>query len=275
MKGEAISVPGLHGTHCAGIIASTDATYRGVAPGVQLLNVKALLSDGRATQQAITTGIDAALDRDADVLSMSFGFNHLPTWSADGAGWTCPKDGAICTLCQAADNASRLEKRVVVVAAGNWHNHAEALRRDNRGASFDTELSCPGQWERVITVGAITKQNFEMAAFSSRGPSAFGKAKPDLCAAGVNVTSTVPRPRNGDGTPVGDPARDRLFARLSGTSMATPVVAAAAALLIGRRQREGLSWTHADIKEELTTTGVVELAFGPNVSGAGRLSLAW
>jgi len=65
VKGEAISVPGLHGTHCAGIIASTDATYRGVAPGVQLLNVKALLSDGRATQQAITTGIDAALDRDA------------------------------------------------------------------------------------------------------------------------------------------------------------------------------------------------------------------
>ncbi|MCU1350435.1 MAG: hypothetical protein JWO56_3465 [Acidobacteria bacterium] len=272
--GESAASPGEHGTHCAGIIASTDETFRGIAPGVRLVNVKALFANSRATPNGITRGVDAALDANADVLSMSIGFNHLPTWSHNGAGWTCAPAAPLCTLCQAVDNAWRLGNRVVVVAGGNWHSQAEKLRADGHAASFDTELNCPGQSENVITVGAITKRMFEMAPFSSRGPTGSGSEKPDVCAPGVNITSTIPRPRNADGTLVDPPPRARLFARLSGTSMATPAVAGAAAVLIGRRKRDGRTWTNVEIKDELIRTGVVALPFGHNEGGAGRLSFA-
>lgn len=269
--GEDVALPGRHGTHCAGSIASRDAVFGGVAPDVDLLNVKVLKRDGSGQYTQITKGVDAALDLEADVLSLSLGFNHLPAWSDRGHGWACP-DGR-CPLCTAVDNAVSLGA-IACVAAGNEHSRAESLRRFGYGNTFDTELGCPGQARGAITVGALTKRTFLPADFSSRGPTSYGEAKPDLSGPGVNVMSTVPVPRRADGKP--DPAAQRvdLFSRESGTSMATPIVAGAVALLLQHRREQGLPTTPAAIKQLLLAQAATALAQPPNVVGKGRIDLA-
>lgn len=269
--GESVEIPGRHGTHCAGSIASRDTVYPGVAPGVTLLNIKVLMADGRGRHTDITRGIDRALDEGAHVLSMSLGFNHLPKNSDRGHGWMCTKGH--CPLCTAVDNAVISDGAVVVVAAGNEHERAVNLRNAGRAAELDTELGCPGQAREAITVAATTKRTFLLAPFSSHGPSSYGTDKPDLCAPGVNITSTVPVPRKANGKPVSKPKRALLFDRDSGTSMATPMVAGAAALIIQRFQQNGIAWTPAMVRNELVTRGVAGLPLPKHQIGAGRLFL--
>jgi serine protease AprX len=269
--GESVDIPGRHGTHVAGIIASRDTVYGGVAPGVTLIDVKVLTALGTGQPSFITRGIDEALDREVDVISMSLGFNHLPTWSSGGHGWSCP-DGR-CQLCVAVNNAVRLEGVVVVAAAGNEHERARFLRESGFGASFDTEIACPGQAPGAITVGALTKQTFLTAGFSSRGPTAFNTTKPDIAASGVNITSSVPARRDPAGNAVPNLTRAELSTSLSGTSMATPVVSAAVALIIARRRQVGEPVTVDAVREELLGRGFLHLPSPANDVGVGRLSL--
>lgn len=270
VNGESIDIPGKHGTHCAGIIASKDSIYSGVAPGVALINIKVLDSLGRGTHTDITRGIDEALNRKAHVISMSLGFNHLPTWSNGGHGWTCANGN--CPLCVAADNAVSFGA-VVIAAAGNWHREAEALRAHGESSSFDTELVCPGQSRGAITVAAMTKKTFLVGDFSSRGPSSFGQNKPDITAPGVNINSTFPAPRDANGTPINNPPRSSLFGRLTGTSMAAPIVSGAAALIIQKRIGAGQTWSPQDIRNELLSAATITGPWPLNVAGAGRLAL--
>ena len=266
-SGQSTDQPGDHGTHCAGSIASTDAFYPGIAPAVRLLDIKVLRANGSGQHTFIAQGVDAALDRGAHILSMSLGFNHRPTWSMNGHGWHCP-DGR-CPLCTAVDNAVRFDETLVVVAAGNEHQFAEDLRNSGHGGSFDTELGCPGQARRALTVGALTKSTFSLAPFSSHGPSAYGTSKPDLSAPGVNIMSTIVSPKGIKGQ-----QRSDLFARKSGTSMATPIVAGAAALLIQQRLDAGQPWTPDEIRQELLTQHTRVLPFAAHLGGAGRLDLS-
>ncbi len=205
------------------------------------------------------------------MLSLSLGFNHRPTWSDQGHGWACP-DGR-CPLCTAVDNAVSLGV-IACVAAGNEHSHAESLRRFGYGNTFDTELACPGQARAAITVGALTKRTFLPADFSSRGPTSYGEAKPDLAGPGVNVMSTIPVLRLANGKL--DPAvrRGDLFGRESGTSMATPIVAGTVALLLQHRRQQGGPTTPASIKQLLLAQATTALAQPPNVVGKGRIDLA-
>lgn len=269
--GETDQLPGDHGTHCAGSIASRDSIFPGMAPGVDLINVKVLFADGRGQSTHITRGIDEALARGAQVLSLSLGFNHLPHWSDQGHGWFCP-DGR-CSLCVAIDTAVAFDGVVAVVAAGNEHLRAETLRNFGFGSQIDTELGCPGNAHGAITVGALTKQTFLPAGFSSRGPTSYGLSKPDLSAPGVNVTSTVPVPRDAQQQPIPAPPRAMLFDRKSGTSMATPIVAGAAALLIQIEQDAGRPWTPASLRQLLLHNATSPLGVPPNLAGAGRLVL--
>ena len=268
---EDASIPGKHGTHCAGSIASGDAAFPGIAPGVTLLNVKVLNAAGQGKHTEVARGVDEALDRDAQILSLSLGFNHLPRDSEGGHGWWCPDGG--CVLCTAVNNAVLSDNAIVVVAAGNEHERAERLRSSGRGSSFDTELGCPGQAQEGLTVGAIEKgPTHSLAGFSSRGPTAYGHEKPDVCAPGVNITSTIPMPRNRNGSLQTPPSRELLFGRDSGTSMATPVVAGAIALLLPEKIDNGEAWTGQEVRDEFLQRAAVS-AGDPTLFGRGVLSL--
>jgi serine protease AprX len=268
--GESDLVPGAHGTHCAGIIASRDSAYGGIAPYVELLNIKVTTAVSESTTAPqIARGVDEAVIRGAHVILMSLGFNHLPRWWNGGHGWACPL--TTCTLCRAVRSASQLNT-IVVAAAGNSHEQAEALRNSGRG-SFDTELSCPGQVADAVTVGAITKLSRIAASFSSHGPNVMQQPKPNLAAPGVNVMSTIPVPRDPGGNPKSNPLRRELFDRASGTSAAAAVVAGAAALIVEDELRRG-SWNARTAEARLLSNGISALSHcRPEVCGAGALDL--
>ncbi|HEX9944729.1 MAG TPA: S8 family serine peptidase [Thermoanaerobaculia bacterium] len=263
--------PGRHGTHCAGAIASRSAERPGVAPDVRLLDVKVALADGMTSPGWLAQGIDEALDRGADVLSISFGLNRFPVTSYGGHGWVCV-DGR-CILCRAVDHATACGA-VVVAAAGNGHLRAQALLDAGEELSAGTELLCPGQARSAVTVGAFEKEPVaRLYPRSSRGPAGHGSPKPDLVAPGVDVTSTIP-------VPAGEvePNPFDLFGLGSGTSVATAVVAGAVALLIERRRSAALPWSPAEIREELLGRCVRPLNAClddlPGAVGAGVLDLS-
>jgi len=196
-----------HGTHVAGIIAGTgeasNGTYRGIAPKAKLMNIKVLDKTGSGYWDWVIRGIEYATfgpdgipntGDEADIINLSLG----------GIGFL--KD----PVCEAVERVWE-NGVVVVVAAGN--------------EGFYYEISSPGLAHSVITVGASDNDG-NLAYFSSRGPSLGLVAKPDILAPGVGVIA--PRARNTNlGTPIND-----YYTQASGTSMATPHVAGAVALLL-------------------------------------------
>ena len=188
-----------HGTHVAGIIASNDMLYTGVAPGVDLINIKSLNTAGVGNSFWVINGIEWALvdnDFDIDIISMSAGASV----EANGTnGFACFVDYIIKNY-----------KILWINAAGN------------NGPS-STSIDVPGDAYNGITVGNVNDGNNIdrssdlISSSSSRGPTDdIPRNKPDISAPGQNIMSC----NNGVG-----------FVPLSGTSMATPHVAGAAALL--------------------------------------------
>lgn len=258
---EPRDVPGRHGTHCAGIIASRSREHPGVAPGVRLLDVKVASAGGLTSPGWLARGIDEALDRGADILSISFGLNRFPSTSPGGHGWIC--DDGRCVLCQAVDHAASCGA-LVVAAVGNGHLRARALRREGLDLPAGVELLCPGQAKGALAVGALDKAPFAERLYppSSRGPAGHGSPKPDLVAPGVDVVSTLPLPD--------------LSGYGSGTSVAAAVVSGALALLLERRRARGLPCSPAEIRYELLHQCVrpLDAALCPDGAGAGALDLS-
>lgn len=225
-----------HGTHVASTIAGSGARsgglYKGVAPGVKLLDAKVLDDEGNGDYSSIISGMQWAVDQGATVVNMSLG-------STDEPG-VDPMEEAVARLSG---------KALFVVAAGNEGPAAGTLRT-------------PGSAPEALTVGAVDKQD-QIADFSSRGPSADGVAKPDITAPGVDITAahTTQSPY---------PAPPEGYVSMSGTSMATPHVAGAAALV--RQQHP--DWSPARIKALLTGSARPNPALGAYQQGAGRTDLA-
>ena len=163
---------------------------------------------------------------------------------------------------------------MVVVAAGNEHERCQQARMGGAGLAYDTELGCPGQAARALTVGAHHKKSYAPAWFSSSGPTAYGGSKPELCAPGVDIMSTIPLPRDGTGVPQLNAERVLQFGVMSGTSMATPIVAGACALLIEQARKAGEGDDPDAIRQRLLGQHVVPVGGPVNVLGAGRLRMA-
>ncbi len=132
-------------------------------------------------------------------------------------------DGNTAVTTKAVDIAVSLGM-VCVTAAGN-----------ENGGEWN-HIIAPADADSVIAVGAVDKDG-EIATFSSRGPSYDGRIKPELCALGVKTYCARP----GSNNPYGN---------VSGTSLATPLVAGAAAVLLSAHP----DWTPMMVREALMGT---------------------
>jgi subtilisin family serine protease len=209
-----------HGTHVAGIVAAHGPIIYGVAPQATLFGYKVCNNSGSCNDSAIINGIEQAVYDKAQVINMSLG----------GPG------NATDALSQATDNAFAAGI-VVVVAAGN------------NGPASET-IGSPGAAAGALTVAALDTTQpapYVMAGFSSRGPAPSGPnfiVKPDAAGPGVDILSTVPT----GSCPLCSPSG---YASYDGTSMATPHVAGAAALLIQMHP----TWTAEEVRAALIETG--------------------
>jgi subtilisin family serine protease len=221
-----------HATHVAGIAAGNYRTstgsgsLSGVAPKAYLGNYKVLTVptpgfglNGNSAE--IVAGIEAAVRDGMDVINLSLGEAEVE-----------PGRDLVALALDGAAAAGV----VPVVAAGN------DFPEEGNGS-----VTSPGSSDRALTVAAESVSGPTIASFSSGGPTPLSfRMKPDVTAPGVSVLSSVP-------------AREGLWTAFSGTSMAAPHVAGAAALL--RQRHRG--WTVAQIKSALVQTG------SPVRTGAG------
>jgi serine protease AprX len=236
-----------HGTHVTSIAAgdgvggTSAATFRGVAPGATLYAAKVLDSSGNGANDLVVAGVQWCVSQaGVRVISMSLG----DTAGGDGTD-----------ALSLAVNAAEAAGDVVAVAAGN-------------SGDLPGTIDSPGTATGAITVGAVSDYSSPvgtdrhdngiwLAAFSSRGPTADGRTKPDITGPGVTVRAAKA------GTVTG-------YVTLSGTSMATPYVAGAAALA----RQVAPSATPAQIRAALTSTAVDVGATGAdNEYGAGLIDV--
>ena len=220
-----------HGTHVAGIIGGNGSlsggAYAGVAPGANLIDLRALDAYGAGTDSSVIAAIQQAIalknTYNIRVINLSLGRGIPVSYTQD-------------PLCQAVEAAWK-SGIVVVVAAGNYG------RLSVNGSNGFGTITAPGNDPYVITVGA-TKSNGSASAgaetkasYSSKGPTTYDHVvKPDIVAPGNAVVSlTAPGATLEAAYPnelvTGTDGNNRYFS-LSGTSMATPAVAGAVALLL-------------------------------------------
>ncbi len=217
-----------HATHVAGIAAGNAGTpaasgvkVSGVAPRAYIGNYKALTVptdagvglDGNAPE--IVAAIEAAVADGMDVINLSIGEPEVE-----------PSRDLVALALDAAAAAGV----VPVVAAGNDF--------DEFGLG---SLASPGTSSQAITVAAVTTPGSAgapgLASFSASGPTPLSLLlKPDISAPGVSILSSVPGSR---------------WESMSGTSMASPQIAGAAALL---RERHP-DWSVAGLKAALIGSG--------------------
>ncbi len=221
-----------HGTHVAGILGGngklSNGQYRGVAPNVNLVDLRVLDQNGGGSDSNVIAGIQRAVALKSTynirVINLSVG---RPIWDYY----------ANDPLCQAVEAAWRAGI-VVVVAAGNYG------RLSVNGSNGYGTITSPGNDPYVISVGAMKSMGTAartddlIASYSSKGPTSYDHVvKPDILAPGNLVKSVID---HGSTLDVAYPANRVIgtynnlpdYFILSGTSMATPVVSGAAVLLL-------------------------------------------
>ncbi|MFN0110134.1 MAG: S8 family serine peptidase [Blastocatellia bacterium] len=201
-----------HGTHTVGSAVGTDGASNqvGVAPGSKFIACRNMnLGDGKPS--TYLECIEWLLAPYPNGATAAQG-NPAKAPDITTNSWTCPpSEGCEPNTLKAALEAHRAAGILTVAAAGN------------SGSSCSSVKDSPGIYDAVYTVGAYSSSSGVIAGFSGRGPVSIdgsNRVKPDITAPGVLVRSAV----RGGG-----------YSMLSGTSMATPHVAGAAALLLSAR----------------------------------------
>ncbi|MCB9496410.1 MAG: S8 family serine peptidase [Fibrobacteria bacterium] len=216
-----------HGTATAGLIASRwDVTLPGVAPFVDLLLYRTE-DDARedlVEEDHLAAALERAVERGAGVASISLGYR----FAFDGGVPDHPYSAFDGRQLVASRTASWAAGRNVVVVAAIG----------NEGGFGPGSLGSPADADSILAVGAIA-ENGLLCPFSSLGPSADGRIKPDLVAFGCGMPVAT-----------GDSAGGYTDGG-GGTSFATPLVAGAAALL--RQLYPG--WSALQVRDSLRASG--------------------
>ena len=268
--------PGGHGTHVAGLIAGdgsrSNGAYTGVAPCAKIVDVRVIDANGNSNTGLILRGLQWVLANkhtyNIKVVNMSFGATQTGSYKTD----------PLATAAQVLTFSGI----TTVVSAGN------------SGPGYET-ITSPATDPFVITVGALddagtaTLSDDSVASFSSRGRTKFDRlGKPDLLAPGRKMISLL-----SPGSTIPTMYPDRLvtavlgtttsllgvvtqvladkpeYMRLSGTSMAAPVVSGAVALMLERNS----SLTPAQVKSRLKKSAR-SLTFGSSSDkGVGLLNV--
>lgn len=226
---------GSHGSHVAGTIGAVGNNGTGVAGvnwNVSINGYAVLCSGGSGSLATIAAGVNKAVADGNKVINMSLGGNSDST-----------------TFHNAIINAKN-SGVTVVVAAGNCWNQPQSQKcpLPNQAQRGSSDFTYPAAYPEVITVAATTSSD-QSASFSNRGRAN------DIAAPGVQIESTWP--------PSG-------YNSISGTSMASPHVAGAAAFLLSVNP----NLTPDQIQNALQCTGDDLGATGwDEVFGHGRLNL--
>ena len=257
-----------HGTHVSGIIAGEGVvngkTYAGMAPRTSLYGFKVLNDQGEGEDAWIVKALDtvAGLNEKAGSLvvqgvNLSLGGGFDP--SVFGCGHT--------PLCQELRRLWR-QGVLVVLAAGN---EGYAVLKSEDGdiqSNIDLSIGDPANLDEAIAVGSVHKTNphtYGISYFSSRGPTADGRKKPDVVAPGEKIVSA-----RHDWKDKKTPTVDDLYVEQSGTSMAAPHVSGLLAAFLSLR-REFIGYP--DRAKSLLLNGCVDLGRDPYMQGAGLPNL--
>lgn len=233
-SGSADDVTG-HGTHVASVVAGTgagaDGARQGIAPAADILNGKVLGDEGEGRLSWVIAGMEWAVAAGADIVNLSLSARADET-----------DDPVVLAL----DSLARESGTLFVVAAGNsgWNGWAPE------------SVASPGTASSALTVGAVTRDD-KVAGFSGQGPTPGSyRAKPDIVAPGVAILGARAGARDHD-----------LYVAMDGTSMATPIVAGAAALV----KQQHPDWSWEQVRSAVTTSA--DHLERPWSTGAGRLAL--
>ncbi|MET8401619.1 S8 family serine peptidase [Streptomyces sp900116325] len=225
-----------HGTHVAATIggSGTGNGAKGVAPDADLISGKVLDDTGSGYLSDIIAGIEWATAEHADIVNMSLG-------TAD------PDDGT-GPLSVAVDQATAEHGTLFVVSAGN---------------SGPDTIGSPASAKDALTVGALNRDG-SRPNFSSTGPRIgdYG-VKPEISAPGVGIVAARAK-----GTSLGRPVDD-LYTAMDGTSMASPHVAGAAALL----KQAHPDWSWQQLKASLVGSAQPG-DYRAEEGGSGRVDVA-
>ncbi len=240
-----------HGTHVAGIIAGSGAAssqnFAGVAPGVKIYNIKVLNGSGSGLEDDIIKGLEYAVNESLDIVNLSL-----------GGGNPDPLDPES----MAVKNAT--EQGVLVVIANG-----------NDGPGYFT-VSSPAAAVGAISVGAMNQYK-NISDFSSWGPSMGRIFKPDVVAPGEGIVSALGYNSYIQKyfgyfklTMSGTTNANNDYVPLDGTSMATPMVAGAAAVILAKYHQYGLS--PAVVAASLLETAV-DLGYDTCTQGMGLINI--
>ncbi len=240
-----------HGTHVTGLIAgrfNSTLGAVGVASNVRIMSLKALDKDGSGMITDIVNAILYAVDNNADVINMSL-----------GGGWNLTDDLYLEAFRYAAN-----KNIPVIVAAGNENEELHAF-----GFHAPADM---GQFPGIVVVGSVHSSTLERSPFSNFG-AIVDVSAPGSYAQGTCVLSTLPVTPSKYGDKYSSSPG---YGSLCGTSMATPIVTGAAALVIQSLKAKKISYSSQTIETILaqnSQTGKAPDLGRNNVLDLDRLAL--